>query len=359
MKIEKFLKVSVLLASLLLMVGCFDDSTDDNVNVDEAALVITESDFFTGAWFGSLDEDGYHQGVAIHSDVSVKIENGETYLLEKFGADNITKLTEAGEVAYQVSLSVNDNWNPQDLIVSSSSKGYIASYTYPEVRIFNPATGDSTGAIDISAHTNNPEMNSSPNAHAMVLVDGKLFVGIQRLDMFEPTVASQILVINTTNDAIESVITCEGRNLSQLLVVGNYIYVVNSDDTYPEITDNGTIEKIDLLNGNAITTLHKGKISEGTSMSITHKSDEQFFVSTYKAYGEVPVSLFDFGTDSKVSDVADVINSFGGIIYDKTADVLYVAEMDAVAFGILKYFPADGTSELVKTTLPPSSIALK
>jgi hypothetical protein len=99
---------------------------------------------------------------------------------------------------------------------AQAGKGYVTRYGSRELWVVDPAARGCrrfrTGTIDLSAFA---DADGIPEMDQMALVDGRLFVTLQRLDRrrgFVPTDHSDVAVIETATDTVAAHVTLPGRN---------------------------------------------------------------------------------------------------------------------------------------------------
>jgi hypothetical protein len=106
---------------------------------DGETLITVESDYESGV-YGVISNGSYTQKEVIHQDARVVLAYNQVYIMERYGRDNIIRLDEEYDIAYQKSLG--DDINIYDLAVSQGNYGYITAYETGEVLIFDPETGE-------------------------------------------------------------------------------------------------------------------------------------------------------------------------------------------------------------------------
>ncbi|MGM0461860.1 MAG: hypothetical protein ACQEQ4_05505 [Fibrobacterota bacterium] len=106
---------------------------------DGETLITVESDYESGV-YGIISNGSYTQKEVIHQDARVVLAYNQVFIMERYGRDNIIRLDEEYDIAYQKSLG--DDINIYDLAVSQGNYGYITAYETGEVFIFDPETGE-------------------------------------------------------------------------------------------------------------------------------------------------------------------------------------------------------------------------
>jgi len=130
----------------------------------------------------TLQEDMVPSG----SDLTIVAHGDYFYRMEQSGANNITKfdINDPGTPIWQFSTEGSEiNSNPHDMVFVSDTKAYLLRYGSPIMWVVNPSatTEDEfkTGEIDLSAYA---DSDGIPDMHSGVVVDGLLYVAMQRVD---------------------------------------------------------------------------------------------------------------------------------------------------------------------------------
>lgn len=140
---------------------------------------------------------------ATGSDIDVATDGTDVYQIGRFQLDSLTRFspTDLRTPVWQYSVNGEETAaNPYTIVFASESKAYVVRYGSPKVWIVDPSAGSEdafkTGEIDLSAY----DADGVPDAAGAVLVDGKLFVLMQRLEEFAPTRNGYVAVIDTATD---------------------------------------------------------------------------------------------------------------------------------------------------------------
>ena len=157
-----------------------------------------------------------HPDSAIHSDAVIRVSGGMVFVVNRFLADNIQRLDPAQKFRTIFQCSTGNASNPQDLVVVAPDKAYVTRYDRPELWIVDPSISDCSsfrrGTIDLSAFADGDGL---PEMDQMAVVEGRLFVAVQRLDRrrgFAPTGPSRVVVIDVATDTITGDIELHGSN---------------------------------------------------------------------------------------------------------------------------------------------------
>jgi hypothetical protein len=140
--------------------------------------------------------------VAACADAVLRHHQGLLYVIERFGCDNVRVLDPANGFALVRQFSVGNGSNPNDIVVVSPTKAYVARYDSADLWIVNPSTGAFIGAVSLSAFA---DADGIPEMNRMAMVGGRVFVTVQRIDRdasFTPTDSSALVVIDAATDAL-------------------------------------------------------------------------------------------------------------------------------------------------------------
>ncbi len=166
---------------------------------------VVESDFSTGS-FSSFDlatrTPACDVGSAF-SDARVRGYSGRVYVVNRFGADNITVL-DGTTFAVMRQFTVGNGANPYDIAFASPTKAYVSRYESSDLWVVNPTTGVHTETISLAALA---DADGIPEMDRLQIVGPLLFVSLQRVNRnagFQPTDSSLVAVIDTrTNQLLD------------------------------------------------------------------------------------------------------------------------------------------------------------
>ena len=138
------------------------------------------------------------------SDIKMAARGEFFYRIARLNSDSVTKFaaTAPATPVWQYStLGDEAASNPQSMIFASSTKAYIPRMSSDKMWVVNPETtteaGFKTGAIDLSAYA---DADGLPEMTQGVVVNGKLFLLLQRLENFVPTATPYLVVIDADSD---------------------------------------------------------------------------------------------------------------------------------------------------------------
>jgi len=152
------------------------------------------------------------------SDIIMAADGPDFYRIERFQSDSIIKFAAADPARVIWQHSTNDQAesepsDPHDLIFvngghGTSTKAYVPRYGSTKLWVVNPQEATDAafklGEIDLSAYA---DADGSPEMHRGVVVDGKLFLLLQRLDKtnnFEPGEAYVAVIDIATDQEIDT-----------------------------------------------------------------------------------------------------------------------------------------------------------
>lgn len=166
--------------------------------------VVATTDFTTGS-LSSIDtqtNQATNDLLLIHSDARVRTSGDRVYVINRLPQDNIIVLAKDDLATPIAQYSTGDGSNPHEIAVIDTEKAYVTLYARDYLLVINPATGDSLGAVDLSAYA---DADGLPEASQMAVFDNTLFVAVQRLNrdtFFSPTDFSVIVAVDIATDQI-------------------------------------------------------------------------------------------------------------------------------------------------------------
>ncbi len=311
-----------------------------------------------------------------HSDAVVQAFGKLLYVVNRLGGDNIQVVDPSLNFKVTRQFSVGRGTNPQEIIVTEPTKGYVTLYqpednrsadlTVDDLLIVNPETGKILKTIDLTPFTGD-DGERFARASAMLLVGDKIFVEVQDMPKDLSRRADQpgkLVAIDTKTDRITGSIVLQGRDP----VAMNYapetglLYIADAD-YFDTSSPYGGIERVepntlktegividDLLLGGAPGALEtdpsKGFVMVG------------FFNNEIGNFSTKVVS-FDLGRE-EVSPLSEIYRS-RAFIQDIALDengILLVGDRDPKVNGILFIDPS--TSRVIDGPInlgsAPSSI---
>ncbi len=206
---------------------------------------------------------GYNE--TSQSDFGLDGFGSHYYRIGKYEIDTLTKYSVSNPNVpvweFSTKAPSESTKNPYDMVFESETKAYLIRYESPVSWIIDPSVSQSegasfkTGEIDLSAYN---DADGAPEASMGVIVNGKLFVLMERMDKVGGWVPGDAYVavfdINTNqeidtnpSDAASNLkgIKLDIRNPNELQVVGDKIYVSAVGNYYPQEFTGG-IQAVDV-----------------------------------------------------------------------------------------------------------------
>lgn len=179
--------------------GIIATASDDYASGEVELVPVEES--------GMTASGGYFSGI---SDIAVNGYGQHYYLIRKFNGDQVLKvdIENPGKEVWEASTvesGEQGSANPYQLVFVNDSKAYLLRYGKNTVWVVNPAATQATDfftgkTLDLSAYMPDDSIGAV-NMSAGLVVNGKLFITLQRLDSFyNPTNTGYVAVFDTTND---------------------------------------------------------------------------------------------------------------------------------------------------------------
>ncbi len=315
---------------------------------------------------------------AAGSDIIVAAYENYYYLIQRGGGDWVAKydITAPDTAIYQYSVGDEDSseiGNVWDMLFVSSEKAYLLRYGKNVAWIVNPSAETEAdfkiGEIDLSDYDDG---DGAPEMAAGVLVDGKLFIAMQRLDGWTASNTAYVAVIDTdtdteidtdmaTADEVKGIpLTirnpmnidyCSDNDTLYIQGVGDY-----NAGTYP-----GGIETINPSTYATSVLVDETAAGSAISGMAILSADKGYFIG-YAGWGNQ--SLYEFSptagtvSESAVNDDLSGI-SIGGMrsgAYLDQNDMLWVCDQTNAQVVIVDTSD-NSIDESVGTSLNPDSIA--
>jgi len=267
-RLMKLAGLTLLTAALLF--SCSDDAdNNDDSGKDKpkpptatVSIAVTLSDYLSIGNFEIISTDDYSVRSNLISELeqdnAVRAFNGDVYILERGGKDNIIKYN-VKEMAPQYNRSLGEGLNLQDIAVVSETKAYISCYDVSYLIVFNPKTKERVSTIDLSpfnTYAGTDSAEATPYANSLAMYGNYVYVACQRLKYYSPADTSLIVVIDTRTDKIVTSINLNKQNPASMSVFGNKL-LVSSSGVWFDATSAG-VEMIDLVNNKNLGLIADG-----------------------------------------------------------------------------------------------------
>ena len=141
------------------------------------------------------------------SDIRVATDGRDVYEIGRGQLETLTRYApdDLAAPVWQYSLADADEdgaSNPYDVAFLNAERAYVVRYGSPTAWIVNPSADTEAnfriGELDLSAYD-----DDAPNASDVAIVDGKVFVLMQRLEEFAPTRQGYLAVFDTAEGDAE------------------------------------------------------------------------------------------------------------------------------------------------------------
>ena len=333
---------------------------------DVVTAVVFGSDYKTGELRWVINGKKISEkSVAFFQDSKVIANGSDLYVLERMGADNITKLNpkeleEKVEKAVVWQIPLDDGANPTDVAFSGENAWVALQNADSLVRI---STKD--GKISKSIKTTDfaYEGETSPYVADIELNDGKLYVLMQRYMLDPATWATTypkglLAIYDASTGDLKDTVQLQKKNPTAMTFFDGSLYVASQGEynaAYGTDADEERgIEKVNLAEKKS-ELIVSGKTLGGGIYAFAAEHGIAY-AAIYKSYGDVPLAKIDLAakTASTVEGIADAEGSLavkGGVVY-----------VGDRSFGAEKVFVVkDGKASAVETVegaLAPYSITL-
>ncbi len=315
-------------------------------------------------------EEAVLGALGLHSDSVITSFDGLLYIIQRLGSNSIVVIDPNDPSVVLNNYTANDGGsttqsNPHDMAFVSASKAYISRYSLNTLLIVNPETGAQLGTIDLSAFA---DSDGIVEMDQMVLVDGLLYVSLQRLNRdkgFSAENPSFVVVIDTNTDQVinpsssDNKIVLSGRNPFDMkyLASTDRIVVANVGNFFTG-DDFGGIE---ILNPN--TGLSEGLLMTdndfgGPLGTIAIRDEMRAYVTVFDASFNNFVVPFDLSTQEIGTALSDIGTGFIPSLAFDDAGFFYVADRDTTNPGI-QVFDTTTNQKVegpINTGLPPNAI---
>lgn len=384
---------SVFLLATLALAACNDN---------DAFVVAADTGVVVGARSAGYDS-GAHSVLSVDepfsasnqldpsasSDIGVVGGAGHFYRLMRFGTNQISRYaaTDPSTPIYTYSTDSTDEAesNPYTIIEASENKAYVLRYGSGKLWIVNPSAANEAqfkiGEIDLSHY----DADGVPEMAAAAYQDGKLYVGMQRLESFNASQNSYLAVIDTTTDSevdtrsatsqssllgvdlnvrnVTAVTTVPGSSVILALAAGGY------DENFAPKYDGGivTVDTSNYQTTQIFDDAVDRNVAPGQLSSVTVDNAQRAFVTLNSdfdfALGYSPTSLFAFNpltgeVDNSGNAIAGLADTDLGDVETDALGRVWVARTDSAAPGVT-VLAVDNTvlADLIETVLIPTNIA--
>lgn len=374
MKTESIVKQSLVafaLAGLTFgVVACGDDSSS-SAPAEEPAVetsltgVVFGSDYTTGElrW---IDKDGKisKKSLEFYQDSKVMANGGDLYVLERMGADNISKvnpdkLESDGKDAVVWQVALDGGANPVDMAFDKEN-AWVALQNADSLVKISTKDGKISKSIKVGKFAYEGE--TSPYVADVEIKDGKLYVLMQRYTMDENWVstypAGLLAIYDASTGDFKDTVQLKAKNPTAMAFLDGELYVASLgeyNDSYgTDADDKRGIEKVNVKDGKSEFVVTGEKLGGGVYSFAA--DDGVAYVGAYKAWGDVPLMKVVI-KDKKVEAVKGIADAEGSIAVND--GVVLVGDRSMGAEKVFKV--VDGEAEALEGPegmLAPYSVVL-
>lgn len=221
----KRLLVALIVVAFSVIACDEDNGLGSNSNAGDVYVYMTD---YQSAALGSFTVGDSAIGLIplneLHTDATIRIHNNRVYIIERMGKDAIIVLDPANPTVPVANYSVGNGTNPQDMVFVNDN-AYVLRHNTPNILVIDPATGDSTGTVDLSSVA---DADGVPEMVDGLLVGNTLYIVCQLLDQtqwFAPSGPGKVVAINTANGEIASVCDLTIENPESIIERNGTLYV--------------------------------------------------------------------------------------------------------------------------------------
>lgn len=344
-----------------------ESSSSSEISVSLTGVVFG-SDYTTGElrW---IDKDGEisKKSLSFHQDSKVVTNGADLYVLERKGADNITKidpdkLESEGKKAVVWQVSLDDDANPTDMAFDGDQAWVALQNADSLVKI---STKDGKVKKSIKTGKFAYEGEKSPYVADIELDDGSLYVLFQRYTMDENWVTTYpkglLAIYDASSGDLKDTIQLKTKNPSTIAIVDGEVYVATHGEynaaSGTDADSKRGIEKVNVSKKKSELLISGEKLGGGIVSMVV--DDDIVYVNidlgmdaNYAAIQELKkVNL----SSKKVEDIDGFTDMSGSMAIDD--GLLYVGDRGASAV-VTWNGKKKNTIKQPKGALPPYNIAL-
>ncbi|MCL1957595.1 MAG: hypothetical protein FWF63_09755, partial [Fibromonadales bacterium] len=181
-----------------------------------------------------------------------------------------------------------------------------------------------------------------------------------------PKTPNGLLVrINATTKKTIDTISLKLYNPHKIVLSRGKLYISQNglyDPNMEIIIDGAGLEAVDLATGTTEILVTGSELGGGVQNIAIDEKEQILYMLVYRQWRDAPIIPFDLLAKKADEPLPNVINGFGGLIFDDVARKLFIGERDLNEFGLKVYDPATKTTTPIrdneKYPLPPYSQAI-
>jgi len=360
----------------LTLYACSDgESASTCVGIEGNSLLFSfTSDFSTGElrWM-SPDSTTYLPGaLSFGQDTYVSAAGENLFILSRY--PGILSCVKARDIGNEKTIKQKrlDGENPYEVVVIGD-KGYMVLWDTHYIQVFDPNTCTPTDKIPLPNLPPLKEGNtaiSSRNPASIKASGDTLLIAMQRLEWdnlgMSPKTPNGLLVrINATTKKTIDTISLKLYNPHKIVLSRGKLYISQNglyDPNMEVIIDGAGLEVVDLATGTTEVLVKGSELGGGVQTIALDEEEQILYMLVYREWRDAPIIPFDLVAKKIGEPLPNVIDGFGGLIFDDVARKLFIGERDMNEFGLKVYDPATKTTTSIidnqKYPLPPYSQAI-
>jgi hypothetical protein len=358
---------------LLLAAACAEnEATRPQIEPPPACgrLVVVTTDFQSGS-IAIADADSSFRVVrdltAIHSDAVARSFGDKTYVVNRFGGDNIQVLDSRAGFTTLRQFSVGEGSNPQDIVVLSEDRAYVSRLNAATLLEVDPSTGGTRGEVSLAGLA---DPDGTPDMAGLAFEEPYLYVAVQRLDYgggtFLPVPPSMLAVVDTrTNELVD--VDGAAAGVQGIVLAGlNPIALHREEATGAWLVAcagafgalDGGIERVDLAGRRSLGWVVREADLGGDMIEFASLEEDRACATVSNALGETSLLAFDRNTGA----VVDTLHASSGYhlsdVVATPCGLVVVCDRNPTAPGLRVFDgetgdPVAGITQPISTGLPP------
>lgn len=327
-KLNKFLVLPMIFAAGIATQSCSDDSSSiatdevtDSTYVDKPLAAIFNSDFKSGE-LRIINEAGIsEESFDFYMDSKLATNNNMLYIIERMGADNITKIDLAklnngikSAILWQIAL--DDGSNPLELAFGKDF-AWVALQAADSLVKISTENGKILKSIKTSTFNSNSEI--SPYTADIKLQNDTLYVLMQRYSIDVSTrnavyPAGLLAIYDANTCKLLDTLQLKAKNPTAIILQENAIYVASQGEynaNYGTDADSSRgIELVDLQKKTTKFVITGNELGGGVYSIVAENGTA--FAAIYKSFGDVPLAKIDLKNNT-VQNVAGIYDAEGSL----------------------------------------------
>jgi len=359
----------------LTLYACSDgESASTCAGIEGNSLLFSfTSDFSTGElrWM-SPDSTTYLPGaLSFGQDTYVSAAGENLFILSRY--PGILSCVKARNICNEKAIKQKrlDGENPYEVVVIGN-KGYMVLWDTHYIQVFDPNTCTPTEKIPLPNLPPLKEGNTaiaSRNPASIKASGDTLLIAMQRLEWdnlgMSPKTPNGLLVrINATTKKTIDTISLKLYNPHKIVLSRGKLYISQNglyDPNMEVIIDGAGLEVVDLATGTTEILVTGSELGGGVMNIAIDEKEQILYMLVYRQWRDAPIIPFDLLAKKIGEPLPNVIDGFGGLIFDDVARKLFIGERDD-DFGLKVYDPVTKTTIPIrdneKYPLPPYSQAI-